>query len=137
MLDFRLKGPGLDPRLGHGDFLRVRDKCIRTLINHSQDLSMSRFRSIVHKTWAYQDSNKSPQVIGISVLRLITTRSIIRKTWTYQDCDQSFTRLWHIKTLINRSQDLDISSLSSIICKTWALLSIHMPIMSWICQSCQ
>ena len=26
VLDFRLKGPGLDPWPGHGDFSRVRDK---------------------------------------------------------------------------------------------------------------
>ena len=59
MLDIKSKGPGFDPHPGHGDFLRVRDRCIWTLINHSQDLGMSRLRSIVHKTWAYQDSDQS------------------------------------------------------------------------------
>ena len=144
VVDIRWKGPRFSPHPGHGDFLRVRDRCVRTLINHSQDLGLSRLRSIVHKTWAYQDSNKSSQVIGISVLRLI-----IRKTWAYQfrhnqsfarlglikipinhsqdfgisDSDQLFTRLGHIKTLINHSQDLGISK--------------HMPIKSRICQSCQ
>ena len=68
--------------------------CIRTPINHSQNLGIS-----------------------------IKTRSVIRKTWIYQDSDQSFTRLWHIKTLSNHLQGLGISK--------------HMPIMSWICQSCQ
>ena len=68
---------------------------IRTRINHSQDLGIS-----------------------------IKTRSIICKTWTYQDSDQSFTRFWHIKTLINCSQDLGISRLWSIICKTWAYPNI-------------
>ena len=39
MRDFRSKGPRFDPDPGHGDFLRVHDRCIRTLINHSQDLA--------------------------------------------------------------------------------------------------
>ena len=129
MLDFRSNGPGFDPHPGHGEFLRVRDRCIRTLINHSQDLGLSRLWSIVHKTWAYQDSNKSSPVIGISVLLInhsqdlgisVKTWSIIRKTWTYQDSDESFTRLWHIKTPISCSQDWGISRLWSIICKTSA-----------------
>ena len=63
------------------------------MINHLLDLDLSRFRSIIHKTLAYQDS------------------------------DQLFTRLGHIKTLITHLQDLGISK--------------YMPIMSWICQSCQ
>ena len=124
-------------------FFRVRDRCIRTSINNSPYLGMSRLQSIVHKTWAHQDSNNSSQVIFISVLQLIIrktwayqlSRSIIRKTWTYHDSDLSFTRLayqdsdqlitrlWHIKTLINHLQVLGIFK--------------HMPIMSWICQSCQ
>ena len=122
-------------------FKRVCDRCIRTLINHSQGLGMSRLRSVVHKTWAFQDSNKSLRVIGISVLRLIICKtwayqlrhnhsqdldlsifqSIIHKTLAYQDSNQLFTSLGHIKTLINHLQDLSISK--------------HMPIMSWICQS--
>ena len=53
--------------------------CIRTLINHLQDLGLSRFRSIIRTTLAYQDS------------------------------DQLFARLVHIKTLINHLQDLGIS----------------------------
>ena len=124
---------------------------------------MARLRSIVHKTWAYQDSNKSSQVIGISVCWLI-----IRKTWAYQwRHDQSFTRLGLIKIPISHSQDygisqdLDLSRFRSIIRKTMAYqvsdqlftrlghiktlinhlqdlgISKHMPIMSWICQSCQ
>ena len=105
MLDIKSKGPRFDPQPGHGDFLRVRDRCIRTMINHSQDLGMSRLRSIVHKTWAYQDSNKSSQVIDISVLLLI-----IGKTWAYQlRHDQSFARLGLIKIQINHSQDFGIS----------------------------
>ena len=44
--------------------------------------------------------------------------------WAYQlRHDQSLARLWHIKTPNNCSQDLGLSK--------------HMPIMSWICQSCQ
>ena len=116
MLDIELKGPGFDPNLVHGYFLRVRDRCIRTLINHSQDLGMSRLRSIIHKTWAYQDSNKSSQVIFVSVLLLI-----IYKTWAYQlRHDQSFARLGLIKIPINHSQDFGISRLQSIVHKTWA-----------------
>ena len=116
MLDIKLKGPGFDPHPGHVDFLRVRHRCIRTLINHSQDLGMSRLRSIVHKTWAYQDSNKSSQVNGISVLLLI-----IRKTWAYPlRHDKSFARLGLIKIPINYSQDFGISRLQSIVHKTWA-----------------
>ena len=122
------------------EILRVRDRCV----SHSQDLGMSGLRSIVHKTWAYQDSSKSSQVIGISVLRLI-----IHKTWTYQlRHDQSFVRLGLIKIPTNHSQDFGISRLLSIVHKTWAYqdsdqhlqdlgISKHMPIMSWICQSCQ
>ena len=144
MLDFRSKGPGFDPHPGHGDFLLVRDRCIQTLINQSQDLGMSRLQSIVQKTWSYQDFNKSSQVIDISVLRLI-----IRRTWAYQlRHNQSFTRLRLIKIPINHSQDLGISRLRSIVHKTWAYQDSdqsfarlghiqHMPIMSWICQSCQ
>ena len=145
MLDIKSKGPGFDPHPGHGDFLRVRDRCIPTLIDHSQDLGMSRLQSIIHKTWAYQDSNKHSQVIGISVLLLIIRKTqayqlsminysqyldlsrfqsiMIHKTLAYQDSNQLFTRLGHIKTLINHSQDLGISE--------------HMPIMNCICQSCQ
>ena len=71
---------------------------------------------IVHKTWAYQDSNKSSQVIGISVLQLI----IIPKTWAYQlRNDQSFARLGNIKIPINHLQDIGISVLRLIIRKTW------------------
>ena len=70
-----------------------------------------RLRSVVHKTWAYQDSNKSSQVIGISVLRLI-----IYKTWAYQlRHDQSLARLGLIKIAINHSQDFGISRLRSIV----------------------
>ena len=68
------------------------------------------------KTWAYQDSNKSPQVISISILRLI-----IRKTWAYQlRHNQSFARLGLIKIPINHSQDVGISRLRSIVHKNWA-----------------
>ena len=34
MLDYRSKGPRLDPQAGHGDFLRVRDKWRPTEITH-------------------------------------------------------------------------------------------------------
>ena len=116
MLDIKSKGPEFDHHPGHGDFLRVCDRCIQTLIIHLQDLGMSRLRSIVHKTWVYQDSNKSSQVIGISVLLLI-----IRKTWSYQlRHDQSFARLRLIKIPINHSQDFGISRLQSTVHKTWA-----------------
>ena len=116
MFDFRSKDSAFDPHPGHADFLRVCDRCIRTLINHSQDLGITRLRSIVHKTWAYQDSNKSSQVIGIYVLRLI-----IRKTWAYQlRHDQSFARLGLIKIPIKHSQDFGISRLQSIVHKTWS-----------------
>ena len=98
MLDIKSKGPGFDPHPGHGDFLRVRDK-----------------------TWGYQDSNKSSQVIGISVLLLI-----IRKTWAYQlRHDQSFARLGLTKIPINHSQDFSISRLQSIVHKTWAYQGFH------------
>ena len=101
MLDIKSQGLGFDPHPGDGDFLRVHDRCIRTLINHSQDLGMSRLRPIIHKTWAYQDSNKSSQVIGISVLLFI-----IRKSWAYQlRHDQSFARLGLFKIPINHSQN--------------------------------
>ena len=143
MLDIKSKGPRFDPQPGHGDFLRVRDRCIRTMINHSQDLGMRRLRSIVHKTWAYQDSNKSSQVIDISVLLLI-----IGKTWAYQlrhdqsfarlghqDSNQSFTRLWHIKNpIVHKTwayQDSDQS-----FARLWHIQT-YMPIMSCMCQSCQ
>ena len=149
MLDIKSKGPGFDPHPGHGDFLRVRDRCIRTLIHHSQDFGISRLRSIVHKTWAYQDSNKSSQVIGISVHLLI-----IRKTWAYQlRHNQSFVRLGLIKIPINHSQDFGISGLQSIVHKTWAYqdsdqsfarlgqirtyahYELHMPVLPMIDQS--
>ena len=107
--------PGLILTRGMEIFLRVCDRCIRTLINHSQTCACQD-RSIVHKPWAYQDSNKSSQVIGISVLLLI-----IRKTWAYQlRHDQSFARLGFIKIPINHSQDFSISRLQSIVHKTWA-----------------
>ena len=84
---------------------------------------MSRLRSIIHKTWAYQDSNKSSQVIGISVLRLI-----IPKAWAYQlRHAQSFTRLGLIKIPINHSQDFGISRLRSIVHKTWAYQDSDQP----------
>ena len=149
MPDIKLKGPGFDPHPGHGDFLRVRDRCIRTLTNHSQDLGMSRLRSIVLKTWACQDSNKSSQVIGISVLQLI-----IRKTLAYQlRHDQSLARLGIIKIPINHSQDFGIPRLQSIVHKTWAYqdfdqsfarlghirtyapYELHMPVLPMIDQS--
>ena len=59
-------------------------------ISHLQDFGhIKPDRSIIRTTWAYQDSNKSSQVIGISVLWVI-----ICKTWAYQfRHDQSFTRL--------------------------------------------
>ena len=157
MLDIKSKGPGFNPHSDHGDFLGVRDRCIWTLINHSQDLGMSKLQSTVHKTWAYQNSKKSSQVIGISVLLLF-----IRKTWAYQlRHNQSFARLGLIKIPINHSQDFGISRLQSIVHKTWAYqdsnqlftrlghiktlinhsqdlgISEHMTIMNRICQSCQ
>ena len=151
MLDFRLKGPGFDPHPRHGAFLSVRDRCIRTLINHSQDLGMSGLRSIVHKTWANQDSNKSLQVIGISVLRLI-----IGRTWAYQlRLDQSFARLGLIKIPVDHSQDFGISRLRSIVHKTrayqdsdqsfarlghiqtYAHYELDMPVLPMIDQSCE
>ena len=52
-----------------------------------------------------------------------------------QDSDQSFSRLWHIKTPINCSQDLGISRLINHLQDLG--ISKHMPTMSWICQSCQ
>ena len=149
MLDIKSKGPGFGPHPGHGDFLRVHGRCIRTLIHHLQDLGMSRLRSKVHKTWAYQDSNKSLLVISISVLLLI-----IRKTWAYQfRHDQSFARLGLIKIPINHSQDFGISRLQSIVHKTWAYqdsdqsfarlghiqtyahYELHMPVLPMIDQS--
>ena len=115
MLDIRSKGPGSILTRGMEIFKSPR-QVIWTLSNHLQDLGMSRLRSIVHKTWAYQDSNKSSQVIGISVLRLI-----IRKTWAYQlRHNQSFARLGLIKILINHSQDFGISRLRSIVHETWS-----------------
>ena len=91
-------------------FVRVRDRCVRTSINHSPYLGMSRLRSFVHKTWAYQDSNKS------SVHQLI-----IRKTRAYQlSHDQSFARLGLIMIPIYHSQDFGISRLRSIDHKTLA-----------------
>ena len=41
MLDIKSKGTGFNPHAGYGDFLRVCDRCIRTLINHSQDLGVT------------------------------------------------------------------------------------------------
>ena len=143
MLDIKSKGHGFDPHPEHGH------RCIRTLINHSQDLGMSRLRSILHKTWAYQDSNKSSQAIGISVFLLI-----IRKTLAYQlRHDQSLARLGLIKIPINHSQDFGISRLQSIVHKTWAYqdfdqsfarlghirtyahCELHMPVLPMIDQS--
>ena len=62
---------------------------IHTLINHLQDLGISRLWTIVWKTWAYQDS------------------------------DQLFARFGHIRTLFNHLQDLGISGLRSIIARLW------------------
>ena len=82
---------------------------VKTPINRSQGLGISRLQSvlrfIIPKTWAYQ----LRQDQTFATLGLIN-----------QDSDQSFTRLWHIKTPINCSQDLGISKLWSIICMTWA-----------------
>ena len=69
------------------------------MINHSQDLDFSRFRSIIHKTLAYQDY------------------------------DQLFTRLGHIKTLINHLQDL------GIYIQTYAHYELDMPVLPMINQS--
>ena len=77
-------------------------------INHSQDLDIS-----------------------------IKTRLIIRMDLTYQDSNQSFTRLWHIKTPIN-SVFTRLGHSKTLINHLQHLgISKHMPIMSWICQSCQ
>ena len=146
MLHIKSKGLGFNPHPGHGDFLRVRDRCIRTLINHSQDLGMSRLRSIIHKTWAYQDSNKSSQVIGIHTpinhsqdLGIsIKTRSIIRKTWTYQDSNQSFTRLIsRLQSTVHKTwayQDSDQSFARLGHIRTYAHYELHMPVLPMIDQ---
>ena len=75
-------------------------------ILHNPDSSCS----IIFKTVTYPNINHA-QDIGISILR-----SIICKTWAYQDFDQLFARFGHIRTLINNLQDLGISGLRSTIC---------------------
>ena len=124
----------------------------KTLINHSPNHSISRLRSIIYKTWVYQNSNKSFErhchvhtLINHSQLRLghVKTRSIICKTLGISRLtDQSFARLRHIKTPINHrkslahpysnyhSQDLGISiKIPSIIHKTWVC---HRVLVSYI-----
>ena len=66
----------------------------------SQVIGTSMLRSIICKTWAYQDFDQSLQNLGISGLW-----SIIYKIWAYPDFDQSFARLWHNRISINHSQD--------------------------------
>ena len=168
---------------------------VRTPINHSQGLAISRHNQSFARLWAYQDwpinhshdlayqdSNKSSQVIGISILYYqtqdlsisIKTRLISHKTWVchrvlvkyilhlyclavqvgfYSDmvecstldrrvpgsilirgmeiflrvCDRCIKTLinhsqnliGHVKTLINRSEDLGISRLQSIVASHW------------------
>ena len=124
----------------------------KTLINHSPNRSISRLRSIICKTEAYQNSNKLFErhwhvhtLINHSQLRLghIKIRSIICKTLGISRLtDQSFARLRHIKTPINHhkslaypysnyhSQDLGISvKTPSIIHKTWVC---HRVLVSYI-----
>ena len=67
------------------------------------------------KLWHIRTPINYLQDTGISILR-----SIICKTWAYQDFDQSFARFGHTRTLINHLQDLGISGLRSIICMTLA-----------------
>ena len=119
----------------------VPSKYFKTLINHSRNQSISRLRSIIRKTWAYQNSNKSfarhwhvrtPinhwQDLDISR----HDKSFARFLGISRLTDQSFeglghiktpkfsASLWHIRTLINHSQDLGISiKPGSISQKTW------------------
>ena len=76
---------------------------------HNPDSSCS----IIFKTLAYLDSNQS-----FARHWHIHTPINLCKTWAYQDFDQSFARFGHIRTLINHLQDIGISGLRSIICKT-------------------
>ena len=111
----------------------VASRHFKTLINHSPNQSISRFRSIICKTRAYQNSNKSFErhwhvhtLISHSQLRLghIKTRSIICKTLGISRLtDQSFARLRHIKTPINHRKSLAYPY--SIIRKTWAYQLRH------------
>ena len=58
------------------------------------------------KLWHSRTPINHSQDIGISILR-----SIICKTWAYQDFDQSFARFGHIRTLINHLQNWAIAGL--------------------------
>ena len=119
----------------------MASRYFKTQINHSQNQSISRLRSIIRKTWAYQNFNKSfarhwhvhTPINHVARLGHIKTRSIICKTLGISRLtDQSFARLEHIKIPINHrkslaypysnyhSQDSGISiKTRPIIHKTW------------------
>ena len=81
-------------RLGH----------IKIPINHLQDIGMSVLRLIIRRTWTYQDTINHLQEFG----HIKTDRSVIRTAWAYEDSNKSsqvigisvlylsFARLGHI-----------------------------------------